>query len=125
MLFFEMFRHIDLEQINGVPDFTGRKHGIDSSQNHPRNGNDSRIYCPRVWQCADISEHRKDLPYPLQQREMRTDFFLPADSLLPGVRPAQQQRHLEEPNRVISIPISEMIVIAELWSMLGIEQRSE
>ena len=48
LLFFETFRHIDLEQINGIPDFTGRKHGIDGSQDHPGNSNDSAFFAPTL-----------------------------------------------------------------------------
>lgn len=49
--------------------------------------------------------------------------FSPADSLLPGVKPAQQQSRFEEPNRLISVPISEMMVIADLRSIPGMVQR--
>ena len=51
-------------------------------------------------------------------------FFFPADSLFPGVRPAQQHRRFEEPNCVISTPTSDRMVIALLRSTPGIVRRS-
>lgn len=41
-----MLRHIDLEEINWVPDFSGREHGVNGSQDHPGNGNDSPLLSP-------------------------------------------------------------------------------
>ena len=54
---------------------------------------------------------------------MRTDFFLPADWLLDGVRPAQEQSRLEDENCAMSVPTSEMIVMAVLRSTPGMVQR--
>ena len=45
--------------------------------------------------------------------------FLPEDSLLQGVNPAQQYKRLELENGVISVPISEITVIALLRSTPG------
>ena len=53
---------------------------------------------------------------------MRTDFFLPADSLLPGVSPAQEHRRFEESKSEKSLPISEITVIALFRSMPGMVQ---
>jgi len=43
-------------------------------------------------------------------------------SLLPGVNPAQQHKRLELEKWAISVPISEMIVIAEVRSTPGMVQ---
>ena len=56
---------------------------------------------------------------------MRVVFFFPALSLFCGVRPAQEQRCLDEGNTDISTPISEIIPIAaKLWIPGTVETRS-
>lgn len=51
-------------------------------------------------------------------REIFTDFFLPVDSLLLGVRSAQQHNRFDLVKLDISVPISEMmVVIAEAISL--------
>lgn len=41
LLFFKVLRHINLEQVNGIPDFPGGKHGVNCCQNHSGDSNDS------------------------------------------------------------------------------------
>lgn len=55
-------------------------------------------------------------------RVIRTDSFLQADSLFPGVSPDQQYKRFELENCVMSVAISEMTVIALLRSMPGMVQ---
>lgn len=58
-------------------------------------------------------------------RVIQTDFFLPADSLLPGLRPAYQHNRLEELDCVISVPISERMVISGALLTPGMVQSKE
>lgn len=46
LLFFEMFGHINFEEINRIPDFLGGKHRENSSQNHSGNGDNGPFLAP-------------------------------------------------------------------------------
>ena len=48
LLLFEVFGHINLEQVNRIPDFSGGKHGIDGGQNHSGNGDDCSFLAPAL-----------------------------------------------------------------------------
>ena len=42
-LLFQMLWYVDFERINWVPHFTDAEHGVDYSQNHSDNGNNSPL----------------------------------------------------------------------------------
>ena len=46
LLLFEVLRHINFEQINGISDLPGKEHGVDGGQNHPGNGDDGPFLAP-------------------------------------------------------------------------------
>ena len=46
LLLFKMFGHINLEQVNRIPDLPGGKHRENSSQNHSGNGDNGSFLAP-------------------------------------------------------------------------------
>ena len=48
LLLFKMLWHIDHEEIDRVPDFSGREYGVNGSQDHPGHGNDSPFLSPAL-----------------------------------------------------------------------------
>ena len=46
LLFFKVLRHINLEQVNGIPDFPGGKHLVNCCQNHSGDSNDGSFLSP-------------------------------------------------------------------------------
>ena len=46
LLLFEMVGHINLEQVNRIPDFPGGEHGVNGGQDHSGNGNDGPFLSP-------------------------------------------------------------------------------
>ncbi len=104
LLLAKLRRHINLTQIARVPNLTGVKDVENSSQDHSRNCDDCTLFPATLGNrlilgtvvgillilnggMGDLNQHRFRYTPALV---MRTDFFLPADSLLPGVSPAQQ-----------------------------------
>lgn len=50
LLLLQMLRHINFAEVNRVPDFSGREHGVNGGQNHPGNGDDGPLLSPALRQ---------------------------------------------------------------------------
>lgn len=127
LLFFESFRHINFVKVTRVPSFPSRRHRKDSSENHSGNGNNGAFLASAFGNLLEINAVIRRLfrfhgcACDLHARRLEVNsrtcnanrLLLTGRSLLPGVNPAQQHRRFEEMNWVTSVPISEMIVMAD------------
>ena len=64
LLLFEMFRHINFEQVNGIPDFSGREHRVKGGQNHSGNGDDGPFLAPAFGNALIFQSKVKDTVCP-------------------------------------------------------------